>query len=235
MSYKQVSFLIFLGILICSTVGLSFSTEETMSPWVYPRDEPDPKTTEYWTVPLHGGYNKINLTLWNHDKNYDFTDGRFVVAIKSGLDTFTVNVNLDFETEDLSGTTTPGQFPPGGIFPCPWKQYRVGVDLTKWQSENGWQGPGDPSGIEIVVEVNIPYPNSALNIKLYFLAWGYRQGNYVDTPYSHKTETMAVPPFVISVTPYGAFAVFATMTVGLTIFWIGKKKLPNYLKLKLAK
>jgi len=96
----------------------------------------------------------------------------------------------------LSGTSTAGSFPPGGIYPCPWKQYDIGITLASREYEDGWHGSGDASGIEVVISITVT--GDPANVKLYFMAWGYddhREGNlhYTDSPYSHITETIPLP------------------------------------------
>lgn len=239
MNHKYSLFLILAALWLFSSVVVpSLAVDETeYTPWVYPRNVVTIPAATYiyttWIVPLHGGYNKINLTLWNHDQNKNFTRGRFVIAIKSGNNTFTINnVNLAFEAQDLTGTSTPGKpFPPEGIFPCPWKQYLVGTNLTKRESNNGWLGPGDKSGMEVIVEITVPYPNSVQNILLYFMAWGYENNgttnnDIVDTPKGRATSTVAVPPLVIPVSPYGVFAATTAMVLGMAIFGAAKRKSP---------
>lgn len=198
------------------------------SPWVYPATEATPTMTEYYVVPLSAGVNNINLILWNHDHNYDFINGKFIIAIKTGLAQVTIDsINLAFDTQDLTGTTHPGNFPPGSIYPCPWKQYNVNGTLTEWQNENGWQGQGDPSGM--YVNITLTVTGNPLNVLLHFMSWGYKdmpQGpDYTDTPYSHLTSTFYRPPNEVPEIPLGPVMATATMIIGFAAYaGIRKKK-----------
>jgi len=196
------------------------------SPWVYPASETSPTTTSYYKVLLAGGSNEINLVLWNHDPNYNFTFGKFVIAIKSGIGQFTIDsINLAFDTEDLSGTTRPDSMPWGGIFPCPWKQYNVGINLTKRQYNDKWHGTGDPSGIQITIGITVN--TDPANVHLYFVAWGYnlKDGNLDRTfsPYSHITETIPPPPHEIPEVPLGSVIAAASMMLGVGAY-LGLRK-----------
>ena len=223
--------LVIIGILVLFGLICQAFSEDIIvnSPWVYPATE-TPGTGPY-TVLLDAGFNSINLVLWNHDNNYDFVNGKFVIAIKFGLSQVTINdISLTFDTEDLSGTTKPGDFPPGSIFPCPWKQYNVGTNLTDWQSSIGWQGPGDTSGIQ--VNINITVTGDPVNVKLYFLAWGYKAKSkglqYTDTPYSEITATYPPPPPPrIPEVPMGSVMATGTMIAAFgAYFGLRKRKLP---------
>jgi len=198
------------------------------SPWVYPVTETHPTFNEYYHVPIAAGVNNINLILWNHDHNYDFINGKFIIAIKYGLSQVTINsINLAFDTQDLTGTTHPGNLPPGGIYPCPWKQYNVNGTLTKWKSDKGWKGPGDTSGM--YVNITLTITGNPLTVKLYFMSWGYKnkpQGpDYTDTPYSHLTTTYYRPHNEVPETPLGPIMATATMIIGFAAYaGIRKKK-----------
>ena len=207
------------------------------APWVYPASESDPTGTSYWTQVLGSGTTTLSLVLWNHDKNDDFRYGNFVIAIKSGLSQVTIDsvkiggTTLSLDKQDVTTPyTTPGHpFPPGGIFPCPWKQYEV-PDLADWEKSSGWQGSGDDSGVQI--DVTITVTGAPQTVKLYFLAWGYyREGSHwqkTDTPYSHITQT--VPPVNHSVpeVPLGTVIAGAIMAVGLVAYTgIRKRKTPQ--------
>jgi hypothetical protein len=203
------------------------------SPWVYPTTEASPTTTSYYKTLLTTGPNHITLVLWNHDNNYDFVNGKFVIAIKSGLAQITSSsVNLGFDTQDLTGTTSPtgSSLPPGGIFPCPWKQYNVGTTLTDWQSPNGLQGTGDSSGIQVNVDVTaIGDPAS---VHLYFMAWGYKSnGQYTDSPYSHITDTFSPPNQQVPEVPLGPIIATVSMVAAFGVFYGFKKQGLHFPKL----
>jgi len=198
------------------------------APWVYPESEPSPSTTEYWMVPLTSGTNTINLVLWNHNNNKEFVKGLFVIAIESGSVTIdSVKVNGTIVALDSEGTGTPGHpFPPGGMFPCDWKQYPVPY-LDEWTSDQGWQGAGDGSGVPI--EVTVTVNESPVTAKLYFLAFGYDvQPNgspqKSDTPYSHITATYTPPENRIPEIPLGTVTAGASMLVALLAYVAIRKR-----------
>jgi hypothetical protein len=76
------------------------------------------------------------------------------------------------------------------------------------------------------VEITVPYPNSAHNILIYFMAWGYENNcnDIIDSPKGKATYTVSVPPLVIPVNPYGVFAATTVMIVGLAIFVSTKRR-----------
>ena len=164
---KKTTGLVLIGLLML----LGVSTVAA-APWVYPADEASPSTTKYWVTGLSAGSNVIDLVLWNHNNNKDFVDGMFVIAIKSGDVTIdSVEVDGTVVSLDDEGTGTPGHpFPPGGIFPCAWKQYAV-PDLDGWDSELGWQGGSDDSGVPIRVTLTVN--GNPMATTLFFLAFGY--------------------------------------------------------------
>lgn len=212
---------------ICIVALLGITTVYA-APWVYPEDEPSPSTTEYWVTPLDSGTNTINLVLWNHNNNKDFVNGMFVIAIKSGSVTIdSVKVNGTEVALDSEGTGTPGHpFPPGGIFPCAWKQYPV-PDLDGWASDQGWQGAGDASGVP--VEVTVTVNTSPFITKLYFLAFGYdvqATGGLQpsDTPYSHITTTYTPPENRIPEVPFGPIMAGTSMIVALAAYAVLRKR-----------
>lgn len=217
--------------LVSAVNGWMNDAEPENSPWVYPTTQANPTTTEYYQTPIAEGPNTIQLVIWNHDQNYDFVNGKFIIAIKTGLSQVTIDsVSLTFGTEDLTGTTHPGDFPPGDIFPCPWKQYDIGTTLTDWASPDGWQGLGDPSGINLTITMTVT--GNPLNVKLYFLAWGYKdapQGlKYTDTPYSHVTETSSRPPNEVPEVPMGPVVATASMIAAFgAYFGIRKRRTPR--------
>jgi hypothetical protein len=214
--------------MLVTNSARAYETILENSPWVYPTTEANPTTTEYYKVLLTGGYNQINLVLWNHDHQYDFVLGKFVIAIKSGVDQITINsINLTFDTADLSGTSRPDSMPWDGIFPCPWKQYNVGINLTERQYNDGWHGAGDPSGIQVTIEITVN--TNPANVHLYFVAWGYNKkddGNldWTKTPYSHITETFPPPPHVIPEVPVGSVMAASSMMVALGAYFGLRKR-----------
>jgi len=198
------------------------------APWVYPADETSPTTTEYYVTGLSAGSNVIDLVLWNHANNKDFVDGMFVIAIKSGDVTIdSVEVNGTVVSLDDEGTGTPGHpFPPGGIFPCAWKQYAV-PDLDGWDSDLGWQGAGDDSGVPI--QVTLTVNGNPVATTLLFLAFGYDvQANGKlqpsDTPYSHITRTYTRPDNVIPEVPLGSVVAAGSMMIALGAFYGLRKR-----------
>jgi hypothetical protein len=195
------------------------------SPWVYPTTEASPTTTSYYKTLLTPGLNHITLVLWNHDNNYDFVNGKFVIVIKSGLAPITINsISLAFDTENLTANAIqPGQLPNGGIFPCPWKQYNVGTTLTDWQSPNGWQGTSDSSGIQVNVDVTVI--GDPASVHLYFMAWGYKSsGQYTDSPYSHITDTFSPPTQQVPEVPLGPIIATVSMIAAFGVFYGFKKQ-----------
>jgi hypothetical protein len=194
-------------------------------PWVYPSTVTDPTTTSYHLVLLNAGDNQIALILWDHTNNQDFVNGKFIIAIKSGLEQVTINsITLTFDTQNLTGTSTPGQFPPGGIFPCPWKQYNVGVNLTQRQDSNGWQGSGDTSGIQITIGITVS--GDPAGVKLYFLVWGFTTSHsytYTDTPYSHITEASRPPEQYVPEVPLGPIMATISMVAAFGAYFGFKK------------
>jgi hypothetical protein len=220
---KKTISLMLIGLLLL--VGVS---TVAAAPWVYPLDETSPTTTEYWVTGLSAGSNVIDLVLWNHANNKDFVDGMFVIAIKSGDVTIdSVEVNGTVVTLDAEGTGTPGfPFPPGGIFPCDWKQYAV-PDLDSWDSDLGWQGAGDDSGVPIKVTLTVN--GNSMSTTLFFLAFGYDvQGSPVplesDTPYSHITRTYTPPDQVIPEVPLGSVVAAGSMMLTLGAFYGLRKR-----------
>lgn len=218
-------------ILTMCMIALLGVTTVYAAPWVYPESEPSPTTTEYWVTALPSGTSTINLVLWNHNNNKEFVNGMFVIAIKSGSVTIdSVKVNGTEVALDSEGTGTPGHpFPPGGIFPCAWKQYPV-PDLDEWTSDLGWQGTGDGSGVpvEVTVTVNL----SPFTTKLYFLAFGYdvqANGNSQpsDTPYSHITTTYPPPDNRIPEVPFGTIIAIGSMLAAFVAYFALRKRTRN--------
>jgi len=198
------------------------------APWVYPADETSPATTEYWVTGISAGSNVIDLVLWNHANDKDFVDGMFVIAIKSGDVTIdSVEVNGTTVTLDAQGTGTPGHpFPSGGIFPCDWEQYVV-PDLDSWDSDSGWQGAGDDSGVPIRVTLTVN--GNPIGTTLCFLAFGYdveATGKLQpsDTPYSHITRTYKPPDNVIPEVPLGSVVAAGSMVLALGAFYGLRKR-----------
>jgi len=226
------------------TIITSADTPEENSPWVYPRSDTDPTPcrSEPYTVPIHGGPNTIQLVLWNHHNVQWFYGGKFIVAIKSGFNLFTIisiSINgnpLTPEKYDDTGSRNPGAdegiydgngLPDDDIFPCPWKQYAVGQDLSPWENHKGWQGTTDDSGVPITIEINIPYPNSAEDVELYFLAFGYRDQDLspnkaVHSPYGRSTKTYPIEPFVIPELPMGTLMAIIAPIAAIAVY--AKKK-----------
>ncbi|PVX23100.1 MAG: hypothetical protein CW691_11560 [Candidatus Bathyarchaeum sp.] len=198
------------------------------APWVYPVDEPSPSTTEYWVTPLTDGTNVVDLVLWNHNNNKDFVNGMFVIAIKSGTVTIdSVKVNGVDVSLNAQGTGTPGHpFPPGSIFPCEWKQYPV-PDLDGRDSDLGWQGTSDDSGVQI--EVTITVTGNPVATRLYFLAYGYdvqpnQELQPSDTPYSHITTTYNPPENRIPEVPFGTIVAAASMITAFAAYVAIRKR-----------
>lgn len=229
-----IALAVVLALLVINSACAVEPVLEEESPWVYPASEPSPTTTSYYTVLLTGGYNEIHLILWNHDPNYNFTFGKFVIAIKSGLGDLSIDsINLAFDTEDLSGTTRPDTMPWGGIFPCPWKQYNAGINLTARQYNDGWHGTGDPSGIEVTIGITVN--TDPASVHLYFVAWGYNLKNdgsldRTFSPYSHITETFPPPPPVIPEVPVGSVMAAASMMIAVGAY-VGLRKRKNTIHL----
>jgi hypothetical protein len=220
---KKTTGLVLIGLLML----LGVSTVAA-APWVYPADEASPSTTEYWATGLSAGSNVIDLVLWNHNNNKDFVDGMFVIAIKSGDVTInSVEVNGTVVPLDDEGTGTPGHpFPPGGIFPCDWKQYAV-PDLDGRDSDSGWQGEGDDSGVPIRVTLTVN--GNPMATTLFFLAFGYDvqpNGSLQpsDTPYSHITRTYTPPDNVIPEVPLGSVVAAGSMMLALGAFFGLRKR-----------
>jgi len=223
---KRFSVLLTIGIFVLFGVSTVYA-----APWVYPQSEPSPSTTEYWVTALPAETSTIELVLWNHNNNKEFVNGMFVIAIKSGSVTIdSVTVNGTVVALDSEGTGTPGHpFPPGGIFPCDWKQYPV-PDLDGWASDQGWQGTGDSSGVP--VEVTVTVNTSPVTAKLYFLAFGYDvQANGglqpSDTPYSHITTTYPAIDNRIPEIPFGTVMAGASMIASLAAYLVIRKRSKN--------
>lgn len=226
---KKLSALFSIGVLIVLVMVPSVSAV----PWVYPASEVNPSGTDYWVTLLTAGENVFSLVLWNHANKDSYVNGKFVVAIKSGLSQVSVDsvkvagVPLALEVEDLTGATTPGHpFPSGGIFPCPWKQYAI-ANLTEWASPVGWQGLGDASGVNVEVQVTVS--GVPASVQLYFLSWGYDQksnGNLKesDTPYSKITQTYSVPLFVVPESPLGALTAVGSMLLAFGAYSVVRKR-----------
>ncbi len=229
---KKLLTLFSVGVLIV----LSTVSSVSAAPWVYPASEANPTATAYWMTPLMPGTNTIRLVLWNHANKDNYVNGKFVIAIKSGLSQVTVDsvkvagVPLALAVEDLTGTTTPGHpFPPGGIFPSPWKQYNL-AGLTEWASTDGWQGLGDTSGVKVDVQVTVA--GAPTNVQLYFLSWGYDQKSNgalktSDTPYSHMTQTYSMSLHVVPESPLGALTAVVSMLLAFGAYSIIRKRKPR--------
>jgi hypothetical protein len=211
-------------LMLIGTIMLFGVSSVAAAPWVYPADEPSPTTTEYWTVLVTEGPHDIDLVVWNHANNKDFVNGMFVIAIKSGDVTITaVEVAGDPTSAADAGTGTPGHpFPPGSIFPCDWEQYPL-PDLQEWDSELGWQGAVDASGVPVTVSVTVEEGSGP--VLLYFLAFGYDvqpNGSLQpsDTPYSHIT-------FTVPELPLGTILATGSMLAALGAFYVlRKRKIP---------
>ena len=178
------------------------STTEMGSPWIYPASITDPTTSQNYTIPLTLGDNNVSLIIWNNSPNWDFIQGKFIIAIKSGLAQVTIkNITVSKDQEDLTGKSTPDNFSIPNIFPCPWMQYNIPGYLADARSLNGYQGAYDISGTK--VEVHVVVTGNPSNVDLYFLAWGYRLAEssltYTGSPASHITEAsgsaLALPEF----------------------------------------
>jgi hypothetical protein len=220
---KKTISLMLIGLLLL--VGVS---TVAAAPWVYPADETSPTTTEYWVTGLSAGSNVIDLVLWNHANDKDFVDGMFVIAIKSGDVTInTVEVNDTVVPLDADGTGTPGHpFPPGDIFPCYWRQYAV-PDLDSRDSDSGWQGGEDDSGVPI--QVTLTVNGNPMATTLFFLAFGYDvqpTGSLQpsDTPYSHITRTYTPPDHVVPEVPLGSVVAAGSMVLALGAFYGLRKR-----------
>ena len=241
MQKRKFIFPLIAVLLISLTIPIVHS-----SLWVYPTptvypdyiSSPTVEPSPHWYIPLTEGSQTLSLVVWNQCNNRDLEDTRFVIAVTSGLSQLTiVSVKdatptpaspLTLEAEDLTGATTPGQFPPGDIFPCPWKQYSVGT-LSQRQSASGWQGSGDLSGRKI--EVTITVTGNPDDVNMYFLAFGYKtEGNgnlYVDTPYSHITETISPPDNNVPEVPIGPVAASISMLSAFGAFCVVRKRKAN--------
>lgn len=177
------------------------STTEIKSPWIYPANITDPTTTENYTTQIVTGENNINLTIWNNNPNWDLVNGKFIIAVKSGLSQVTINsINLTKDQEELSGEAVPGNFSLPNIFPSPWIQYNITGYLADLRNPKGYQGFNDTSGMW--VNINISITGDVDNVKIYFLSWGYKLTEtglvYTESPFTHITETIASIPVATS-------------------------------------
>jgi hypothetical protein len=178
---------------------------ELKSPWVYPKTINDPTTSEYYKVLLASGINNIDIVIWNNHPNWDFINGSFVIAVKSGLTQVSINnINLTKNAENLTGSSTPGNFSLATIFPCSWLQYTIPNYLADLRNASGYQGVNDTSGM--VVTMQIAVTGDPSNVKLYFLAWGNKLTEsglvYTESPISHITETTHILPPTPVPSPY---------------------------------
>ncbi len=145
-------------------------------------------------------------------------------------------IPLTLEKYDYTSSRNPGAdegifdgngLPDLNVFPCPWEQYTVGQDLSPWQDPKGWQGTSDGSGVPITIEIDIPYPNSAEDVELYFMAFGYRDqelspNKAVHSPYGRSTKTYPTEPLVIPELPLGTLMAIIAPIAAIAVY--AKKK-----------
>jgi hypothetical protein len=221
--------------IILSNISLAHSqttnTTEIKSPWIYPANITDPTTSENYTTQIVSGENYINLTIWNNHPNWDLVNGKFIIAIKSGLSQVTINsINLIKDQEDLRGESTPGNFSLPNIFPCPWIQYNITGYLADLRNPKGYQGTNDTSGMWVNIHISII--GNPDNVKIYFLAWGYKLTEsglvYTDSPFTHITETtnsIPIPEFSPTMV-----AVLLLAMPSVLILFVNRRKLRSLLK-----
>jgi len=233
---KRIAFLLLIAIIMLFNPSLAYSQtvvpDEIKSPWIYPANITDPTTSENYTIQIVPGENYLNLTIWNNHPNWDLVDGKFIIAIKSGLSQVTINsINMAKDQEDLRGEFIPGNFSLPDIFPCPWIQYNITGYLADLRNPKGYQGINDTSGMW--VNINISITGNPNNVKIYFLAWGYKLTEsdphvYTDSPFSHITETTLTPPIPEFSAPMVEVLLLAIS--GILILFFNQRKLSSRTK-----
>jgi hypothetical protein len=226
---RKIFFAAFLVFLIMNVALVHSQTDTTniKSPWVYPASISDPTTIQNYTLHLDSGQNNISLTVWNNHPNWDFVQGEFVVAIKTGASQVIINsINLTEDKEDLSGASTPGNFSLPNVFPCPWIEYTIPKYLADLRNPNGYQGTADTSGMRVNLQLSII--GNPSNVQICFLAWGYKLTEsglvYTDSPLAHSTEASFAAITTVPELGFPTVAIALVVLSGILITYRFKKK-----------